>query len=71
MIWNKSVILIEKGVNMRDFELKTNAESYEGGKISIITKTHTIIIHTKYLDDSYYLASNLEDCADEIEVKEN
>ncbi|MGN4664783.1 hypothetical protein ACTFRP_02615 [Bacillus cereus group sp. MYBK234-1] len=56
---------------MSDFELKTNAKGHEGGKISIVTKTHTIVIHTKYLDDAYYLASNLEDCADEIEVKEN
>lgn len=52
-------------------KLKMDDEGNEGGAILIATKTHTIVINTTYLDDAYYIASNLEDCADEIEVKEN
>lgn len=51
-------------------ELKENEDGIKGGKITITTKTHTITIKSEYLDDAHYLASNLEDCAEQIEVLE-
>ncbi|WP_180227229.1 hypothetical protein [Bacillus thuringiensis] len=52
-------------------KLKMDDGWNEGGAVLITTKTHTIVINTKHIDDAYYIASNLEDCADEIEVIEN
>ncbi|EJR11990.1 hypothetical protein IK7_06133 [Bacillus cereus VD156] len=52
-------------------KLKMDDEGNEGGAVLIDTKTHAIVINTQCLDDAYYIASNLEDCADEIEVKQN
>jgi len=52
-------------------ELKENEDGIKGGKITIITKAHTITINSQYVDDAYYLTSNLEDCAQEISVIEN
>ncbi|EMY5507915.1 hypothetical protein V8T57_004433 [Bacillus wiedmannii] len=52
-------------------KLKMDDEGNEGGAVLITTKKHTIVINTQYLDDAYYIASNLEDCANEIEIIEN
>ncbi|MDO6632899.1 transcriptional regulator [Bacillus thuringiensis] len=51
-------------------ELEENEDGIKGGKITIITETHTITIDSQHVDDAYYLASNLEDCANKIEVKQ-
>lgn len=52
-------------------ELKENEDGVKGGKITVVTATHTITVNTQYADDAHYLAGNLEDCAKEIEVKPN
>ncbi|MDA2448535.1 hypothetical protein V6E27_28700 [Bacillus cereus] len=48
-----------------------NEDRMRKGKVTIVTKANTFTIHTDYVDDAYYLASVLEDVAEEIEVKEN
>lgn len=48
-----------------------NEEGSLKGKVTIVTKNNTFTIHTDYEDDAYYLASVLEDVAEEIEVKKN
>lgn len=58
-------------MNIKVDELKENEDGIKGGKITITNEAHTITIHSQHVDDAYYLAGNLEDCANKIEVKQN
>ncbi|WP_141531000.1 transcriptional regulator [Bacillus thuringiensis] len=58
-------------MNIKVDELKENEDGIKGGRITITNEAHTITINSQHVDDAYYLASNLEDCANTIEVKQN
>ncbi|MFJ1143580.1 hypothetical protein ACIKK6_24065 [Bacillus thuringiensis] len=58
-------------MNITNNETGFNEERMKKGKVTIFTKSYTFTIHTDYVYDNYYLASVLEDVAEEIEVKEN